>query len=147
MDCIINNIDKNNLKKYYENDNKSIINDNNNDNKSIINNLNLKKLLELSSITNLNVFTNKKKKNIEWKLKEKRILLKECDIIRKQKIKQVSESLNKLSKNKSKNLLLEVKNKNNNLLDDIETIDTLIETIENDYPLIDKNNFLEKFSN
>lgn len=147
MDCIINNIDKNNLKKYYENDNKSIINDNNNDNKSIINNLNLKKLLELSSITNLNVFTNNKKKNIEWKLKEKRILLKECDIIRKQKIKQVSESLNKLSKNKSKNLLLEVKNKNNNLLDDIETIDTLIETIENDYPLIDKNNFLEKFSN
>ncbi len=140
MDDIINNINENNLEKYYKNIDKPIINE-------CINNLNLKKLLELSSITKLNVFTSKKNKNIEWKLKEKRILLKECDIIRKQKIKEVSESINKLSKNKSKNLLLEVKNKNNNLLDDIHTIDTLIETIEKDYPLSDKNDFLEKFSN
>jgi hypothetical protein len=133
-------INVNNLEKYYKNIDKPIIN-------KCINNLNLKKLLELSSITKLNVFTSKKNKNIEWKLKEKRILLKECDVIRKQKIKEVSESLNKLSKNKSTNLLLEVKNKNNNLLDDIETINTLIETIEKDYPLTENNNFLEKFSN
>ena len=131
---------KNNLENYYKDIGKPIIND-------CINNLNLKKLLELSSITKLNVFISKKNINTEWKLKEKRILLKECDIIRKQKIKEVSESLIKLSKNKSKNLLVEVKNKNNNLLDDIETIDTLIDTIEKDYPLIEKKNFLEKFSN
>lgn len=131
---------KNNLENYYKDINKPIINE-------CINNLNLKKLLELSSITKLNVFTSKKNKNIEWKLKEKRILLKECDSIRKNKIKEVADYLSKLSNNKSKNLLLEVKDKNNNLLNDIETIETLIETIEKDYPLIDKNDFLEKFSN
>ena len=134
------NDNENNLENYYKNINKPIINE-------CINNLNLKKLLELSSITNLNVFTSKKHKNPEWKLKEKRILLKECDLIRKHKIKEVAESLSKLSKNKSKNLLLEIKDKNNNLLNDIETIDTLIETIEKDYPNIEKDDFLEKFSN
>ena len=141
MDIIINNLNnkENNLENYYKNIDEPII-------KECLNNLNLRKLLELSSITKLNVFTSKKNKNIEWKLKEKRILLKECDIIRKQKIKEVSESLNKLSKDKSKNLILDIKNKNINLLDDIATIDTLIETIENDYP-IDKKEFLEKFSN
>ena len=134
------NSNESNLENYYKNINKPIIND-------CINKLNLRKLLELSSITKLNVFTSKKNKNTEWKLKEKRILLKECDLIRKQKIKEVTESLSKLSKNKSKNLLVEVKDKNNNLLNDIETIDTLIETIEKDYPLIEQNDFLEKFSN
>jgi hypothetical protein len=144
MDNNKNNLNnsENSLENYYKNVNKPIINE-------CINNLNLKKLLELSSIAKLNVFTSKKNKNKnpEWKLKEKRILLKECDLIRKHKIKEVSESLSKLSKNKSKNLLLEVKDKNNNLLNDIETIDTIIETIEKDYPQIEKNDFLEKFSN
>jgi hypothetical protein len=142
MDDNKNNLNnsENNLENYYKNINKPIINE-------CINNLNLKKLLELSSIAKLNVFTSNKNKNPEWKLKEKRILLKECDLIRKHKIKEVSESLTKLSKNKSKNLLLEVKDKNNSLLNDIETIDTIIETIENDYPQIEKHNFLEKFSN
>lgn len=142
MDDNKNNLNnsENSLENYYKNINKPIINE-------CINNLNLKKLLELSSIAKLNVFTSNKNKSSEWKLKEKRILLKECDLIRKNKIKEVSESLSKLSKNKSKNLLLEVKDKNNNLLNDIETIDTIIETIEKDYPQIEKNNFLEKFSN
>lgn len=134
------NNSENSLENYYRNINKPIINE-------CINNLNLKKLLELSSIAKLNVFTSNKNKNPEWKLKEKRILLKECDLIRKHKIKEVSKSLTKLSKNKSNNLLLEVKDKNNSLLNDIETIDTIIETIEKDYPQIEKNNFLEKFSN
>lgn len=142
MDDNKNNLNnsENSLENYYKNINKPIINE-------CINNLNLKKLLELSSIAKLNVFTSNKNKNPEWKLKEKRILLKECDLIRKHKIKEVSVSLTKLSKNKSKNLLLEVKDKNNSLLNDIETIDTIIETIEKDYPQIEKNNFLEKFSN
>jgi hypothetical protein len=75
------------------------------------------------------------------------MLLKECDIKRKQKLKAVTESINELSKNKSKDLLLEVKQKNNSLLNEIETIDTLIETIEKDYPEIESKTFLEKFSN
>jgi len=131
-------INKNNLENYYKNIDKPIIND-------CLNKFNLKNLLELSTITDLYVFTKQRKK--EWKLKEKRMLLKECDIKRKQKLKAVTESIHELSKNKSKDLLLEVKHKNNSLLNEIETIDTLIETIEKDYPLIESNNFLEKFSN
>jgi hypothetical protein len=116
-------------------------------NNNLVNNFNLKNLLQLSTITDLTIFTKQKKK--EWKLKEKRLLLKECDIKRKQKIKEVHESIKILSKNKSKDMLLEIKNKNNNLFNEIETLDTLIETIEKDYPdnvWLDKN-FLEKFSN
>jgi hypothetical protein len=131
-------INKNNLENYYKNIDKPIIND-------CLNKFNLKNLLELSTITDLYVFTKQRKK--EWKLKEKRMLLKECDVKRKQKLKAVTESIHELSKNKSKDLLLEVKHKNNSLLNEIETIDTLIETIEKDYPLIESNNFLEKFSN
>lgn len=136
MEINKNNLD--NLENYYKNIDKPIIND-------CLNKFNLKNLLELSTITDLNIFTKQKKK--EWKLKEKRMLLKECDIKRKQKLKAVSENINELAKNKSKNLLLSVKEKNNIILDEIETIDTLIETIEKDYPQIDQTEFLEKFSN
>ena len=136
MEINKNNLE--NLENYYKNIDKPIIND-------CLNKFNLKNLLELSTITDLYVFTKQKKK--EWKLKEKRMLLKECDIKRKQKLKAVSESINELSKNKSKDLLLEVKQKNNSLLNEIETIDTLIETIEKDYPEIESKTFLEKFSN
>ncbi len=136
---INNDINNNiNFKNYYKNINEPLI-------ESCVNNFNLKNLLELSTITDLSVFT-KKKKN-EWKLKEKRILLKECDSKRKQKIKEVHDHLNILSKNKSKEIMTNIKNKNNNLLDDIENIDTLIEIIEKDYPNSNKNTFLEKFSN
>jgi len=127
-----------NIENYYKNIDKPIID-------NCINNLHLKNLLALSSITDLYLF--KKKKQNTWKLKDKRELLKECDIKRKQKLKAVTESINELSKNKSKDLLLEVKKKNNLLLNEIETIDTLIETIEKDYPDIESKAFLEKFSN
>jgi len=136
MEINKNNLD--NLENYYKNIDKPIIND-------CLNKFNLKNLLELSTITNLYVFTKQKKK--DWKLKEKRMLLKECDIKRKQKLKAVTESINELSKNKSKDLLLEVKQKNNSLFNEIETIDTLIETIEKDYPDLESKAFLEKFSN
>ena len=136
MEINKNNLE--NLENYYKNIDKPIIND-------CLNKFNLKNLLELSTITNLYVFTKQKKK--DWRLKEKRMLLKECDIKRKQKLKAVTESINELSKNKSKDLLLEVKQKNNSLFKEIETIDTLIETIEKDYPDLESKFFLEKFSN
>jgi len=136
MEINKNNLE--NLENYYKNIDKPIIND-------CLNKFNLKNLLELSTITNLYVFTKQKKK--DWRLKEKRMLLKECDIKRKQKLKAVTESINELSKNKSKDLLLEVKQKNNSLFNEIETIDTLIETIEKDYPDLESKFFLEKFSN
>jgi gas vesicle protein len=127
----------NNLEKYYKNIEKPIIND-------CLNKLNLKNILELSTITDLYLFTKKKK--TDWKLKEKRILLKECDIKRKQKIKEFTDNLNELSKYKSKNILSQVKEKSNNIFNDIETLENMIESIEKDYPEIE-NNFLEKFSN
>jgi len=53
------------IENYYKNIDRPIIN-------NYINNCNLKILLELSTITDLYVFTKKKR---EWILKDKRILL------------------------------------------------------------------------
>lgn len=124
---------KNYIENYYKNIDKSII-------YNCINTLNLKKILDLSAVTKLFIFTNKQK------LKDKQLLIKECSNMRKQKIKEIYNLLDKLTKNKSNNLILEIKKKNISLLDDIEIIDILIDTIEIEYPLIE-NNFLEKFSN
>ena len=129
---------KNNLENYYKNIDKPIIND-------CLNKFNLKNLLELSTITDLYVFTKQKK---EWKLKEKKMLLKECNNKRKHKIKEVYDCINELTKNKSNKILVEVKQKNNILFDEIERIDSFIEIIEKDYPEIETiYHFLEKFSN
>ena len=56
------------IENYYKNIDRPIIN-------NYINNCNLKILLELSTITDLYVFTKKKR---EWILKDKRILLHLC---------------------------------------------------------------------
>ena len=126
-----------NIENYYKNIDKPVID-------KCVNTLNLKNLLALSTITDLYLFT-KKKKN-EWKLKDKRKLLKECDVKRKKTIKEVSTSLNVLSKNKSSNLIKEIKIKNDTLLDKIENIDSLIETIEKTYPTM-SDEFIEIYSN
>lgn len=129
-------MEKNDIETYYKNIDKPIID-------NCVKNLNLKNLLALSTLTDLYLFSKKKKKN-EWKLKDKRKLLKECDIKRKKTIKEVSTSLNVLSKNKSTDLVKEIKKKNDTLLNEIENIDSLIETIENTYPLDD---YIEIYSN
>ncbi len=126
-----------NIENYYKNIEKPIIND-------FLYKYNLKNLLELTTITDLYVFS-KKRKN-QWKLKEKSLLLKECEHKRKIKIEEINNQIKYLAKNKSKNIIVDIKNKNNNILSDIENIDILIETIEKDYPIIE-NNFLEIFSN
>lgn len=130
-------MDNNIIETYYKNIDKPVID-------NYVNDLNLKNLLSLSTITNLYLFTNKKKN--EWKLKDKRILLKECDAKRKNTIKEVTTSLNILSKNKSKNIIKEIKDKNDSLLNKIENIDSLIETIEKSYPSI-SDDFIEIYSN
>ena len=127
----------NKIEDYYKNIDKPIIN-------NCINNLNLKYLLELSTVTDLYLF-NKKKKN-QWKLKDKRQLLKECENQRKKTIKEATTSLNGLSKNKTSNLIEDIKIKNNNLLNKVENIDTLIETIEKVYPTL-SDEFQEVYSN
>jgi hypothetical protein len=130
-------MENNTIETYYKNIDKPVID-------NCVNNLNLKNLLDLSTITDLYLFT-KKKKN-KWKLKDKRELLKECDIKRKKTIKAVSTSLNVLSKNNSKNLVKEIKLKNDILLNKIENIDSIIETIEKIYPVI-SDEFIEIYSN
>lgn len=124
------------IENYYKNIDRPIIN-------NYINNCNLKILLELSTITDLYVFTKKKR---EWILKDKRILLKECEYKRKKTIKEVFTYLNILSKNKTVNLVQKIKNKNNNLLNTVENIDFLIDTIEKNYPII-PDNYIEIYSN
>lgn len=131
-------MENNNIENYYKNIEKPIID-------NYVNNLNLKNLLNLSTITDLYLFTKKKKKN-EWKLKDKREILKECDIKRKKTIKEVSTSLNVLSKNKSTDLVKEIKIKNDKLLNKIENIDSFIETIEKLYPT-QSDEYIEIYSN
>jgi hypothetical protein len=131
-------IKEKNIEKYYKDIDKPIVN-------NIINNYNLKNLLNLTTIIDLSVFTNKKRNKKEWQLKDKRKLLKECEIKKKEKIKEATNTLTSLFTNKSKKAIDDVKNKNETILNEIENIDTLIDTIEKEYP--DTNSFLETFSN
>ena len=131
-------IKEKNIEKYYKDIDKPIVN-------NFINNFNLKNLLNLTTIIDLTVFTHKKKNKKEWQLKDKRKLLKECEIKKKEKIKEATDILTSLITNKSKKAIDDVKNKNETILNEIENIDTLIDTIEKDYP--DINSFLETFSN
>jgi hypothetical protein len=125
----------NNITQYYKNIDEPIIN-------NIINNVNLKNLLALSTVTDLYLFRKDKRK---WKLKDKREILKECNIIKKKTIKEVSTSLNTLIKNKSVNITKEIKNKSDHLLHKVENIDTIIETIEKEYP--ESDYYYEVYSN
>ena len=131
-------IKEKNIEKYYKDIDKPIVN-------NYINNFNLKNLLNLTTIIDLSAFTKKKKNKREWQLKDKRKLLKECEIKKKEKIKETTTTLTSLVTNTSKKIIDEVKNKNETILNEIENIDTLIETIEREYP--DTNTFLETFSN
>lgn len=132
-------MENNNIETYYKNIDKPIID-------NYVNKFNIKNLLALSTITDLYLF-RKQKKN-EWKLKDKREILKECNIKRKKTIKEVSTSLNVLAKISSTNLVNEIKNKNHNLFNKLENIDSLIETIEKDYPLLkDEDEYIEIYSN
>ena len=137
----MNNID-NEIENYYKNIDKPIIN-------NCINNLNLKNLLKLSTVIDLYVFTKNKKVSSQnvWKLKDKRELLKECELKKKKMIKEVKSYLNNLSKGVPKsNLLNELKIKNNDLLNNVENIESVIETIENNYPTL-SDEFIEVYSN
>lgn len=124
------------IKDYYKNIDNPVIN-------NCINNINLKNILELSTITDLYVF--KKEKKNQWILKDKRQLLKECEFEKKKTIKEVTTSLNGLSKSKTTKIK-DIKIKNNNMINKIENIDSLIETIEKVYPT-HSDEYYEVYSN
>lgn len=107
------------------------------------------KSLHKSSQFNKGINNNKEFQmdQFTWKLKDKRELLKECEFKRKKIIKEASSSLNILSKaEKSSKLVNEIKIKNNNLLNNVENIDSIIETIENNFPTV-VDEFIEIYSN
>lgn len=82
----------------------------------------LNNLVALSSVNNVNIFKHRDK----WILKDKRKLIKECENKKKKKINEICNSLKSLSNNNSS----QIKIINDNLINDIEKIDSLIETIE-----------------
>jgi hypothetical protein len=104
---------------------------------------NLKKILELSQYNNLNIL--KKNKN-NWKLKDKRQILKECDSKKKNKIKELKNIYNTLSKlTNTPNLINEIKRNNSNLIKELESINNLADTVEKYYP--EEDDFIESYSN
>jgi hypothetical protein len=92
---------------------------------SLYDDMDTKNVLELSTVTNFNVL--KKNKN-NWKIKDKRTLLKEIDIVKKKKIKEFSNMVSKYEL--IGNTLL--KETNNKILSELDTIDNLKKVLEKD---------------
>jgi hypothetical protein len=97
--------------------------------KSVINNLtkdeNIQDILKLSVYAELNLLN---KTNDKWKLKDKRTLLKEIDLEKKNKIKQLTNLL----ENSLDNTLENIKITNEKIINDINNINNLKRTIEKD---------------
>jgi len=133
------------IKIYYKNIDEPIINNYLNDDK-------IKNLLHLSLKSDLYLF--KKNKN-KWKLKNTRQIVSECKK-KKEKLKYISLNLKSLNK-KNHIPTKEVKIINDKLINDMTTLDSIINNINNtnniiDNLLIDKSSsdsemYLEKFSN
>jgi len=134
------------IKIYYKNIDEPIINNYLNDDK-------IKNLLHLSLKSDLYLF--KKNKN-KWKLKNTRQIVSECKKKKKEKLKYISLNLKSLNK-KNHIPTKEVKIINDKLINDMTTLDSIINNINNtnniiDNLLIDKSSsdsemYLEKFSN
>jgi hypothetical protein len=115
-----NNLDFNiKIVDFYNDIDKPIIN-------KLYNDQEFKNLLELSVDANIPIF--KKNKN-KLKIKDKRILLKEAEQVKKRKIKEITTNLNTKEDIKI----------NNKLMSDIETINNFKKNVE-------LNNNLEKLS-
>lgn len=112
--------DNNKLDKYSSID-KSLIN-------KLCQNNNLKNLINLSSLTDINIFN---KKNKKWQLKSKDKLLKECELFKKKKLKISSSMLSNLAKLGNTYETENVKNICKELTDDISNIDKIINCIQN----------------
>jgi hypothetical protein len=105
---------------FYKDVDKPIIN-------TLYNDEQTKNVLELSTKTQ---FPLLKKDKDKWIIKDKRKILKEIDVVKKKKVKEIKSTFTKLT-NESTNLN-DIKNSNNKLLADLETIDNLKKNIDND---------------
>ena len=87
---------------------------------------NIEYLVRLSKYTNINIF---KKNNNKMVLKDRRIIVNECNKVKKLKIKNLSNDLKTRS---NKNIKIdEIKNINSKTISDINNIDSIIEIINN----------------
>ena len=102
-------------------------------------NNNIKNLLELSASNNINIFNNKKK----TKLKTKKSIIKDCKKLKKLKIIEFSKELSNITENETDTNI--IKKKNSKYIDNIESIDSIINIIDkNDSELDILNNILSK---
>lgn len=98
----------------------------------------LEKLKELSKFADLNLF--KKKKN-NWILRDTRIIMNECNKLKKKKIKDYSTNLKHIS-NKNNISTDQIKEINNKVITDIDTLDSIINIVQNN-----DDSFIEIYSN
>lgn len=102
-------------------------------------NNNIKNLLELSVSNNINLFNNKKK----TKLKNKKSIIKDCKKLKKLKIIEFSKELSNITENETDTNI--IKQKNNKYISNIESIDSIINIIDNNDSELDiLNNILSK---
>lgn len=98
----------------------------------------LEKLKELSQFADVNLF--RKKKN-NWILKDTRIIMNECNKLKKKKIKDLSLNLKNISANE--NISSDhIKKINHQALTDIDTLDSIINMVQNN-----DEEFIEVYSN
>lgn len=100
----------------------------------------LKNLKKLADETNINLF--KKNKN-NWVLRDKRIIVDECNKMKKKTIKNMSTNIKNISHDK--NIKTEnIKKINSQTLSELENLDSIINLLTNSD---DTNNYIETYSN
>jgi hypothetical protein len=110
----------NNIKKYYENVDDTIIN-------KYLNNNKYKNLLELSRKNDIPIFNKGKKK---WKIKNKKQMINDCKVKKKKKIKNLSKMIKDLAKEPNFEILTKIKIINKEFENEIINIDSMIEEIQ-----------------
>jgi esterase/lipase len=121
--------------------------------KSYFDSNSIRNLLELSAINNISIFDENKKN--KYKIKSKKKIIKECQNLKKIKIKELRKELNNYTSqdNIDSERIIDV---NNKFVNNLESIDSIINIVNKDDNInIDKLNklitdsdeFIEIFSN
>lgn len=116
---------------------------------SCLSNDSFRNLLELSATNDIQIFDKKNKE--KTKIKNKNKIMKECEKLKKIKIKELTKELNKYTSNIESQ---KIKETNNKYVNNLESIDSIINIVSNDSDieklnklLSDSEDFIEKFSN
>ena len=109
----------------------------------------LKNLLELSVANDINIFDDKKK------LKNKKKIIKQCEDLKKIKLKEYTNELSSFNKKNNELKIIKIKEANENFMDKMESIDSIVSIINEESDDIKKLNnllhspeeFIDVFSN